>query len=469
MGKTYWGQLFWEMIAFQALRPRSPLAASLRRPATFGLQCVAFFVFAVALRRRLRGCPRDDRHRPARLATRPQSRQGHTPRRLVLRRAARPYGAIKFTTLLAGFAVAIAVALALYRRAPRTAAIIASVFAVATVALWLLCGQNPLNIPAYLLASLEVSSGYNNAMSLPTPHEPFISGLAVAGLLGLALAFHLFTSKRRPLAIATAVLCAAFLFLNWKHGFVRADGHMIGFFICALLPITAFPRLFGVANRSITYLVLLPAGILAVLGIEQALPGMARGIFAQQQDRAWGNIHAFTHWQEFRDGLRAKMHDQRVQNDLHDVRDRIGNATVDVLGFEQAVALFNKFNYRPRPVFQSYGVYNAPLARRNLDYYAAPGAPSTSAQDPDHRQPPSLDGPTRSSSTTSSTPTTTSSRRKVGSSGTAGPTPPPPNASPPAASAPSPPHSASPSTSANSPRSRSGSPSISALPPRPYP
>jgi len=31
---------------------------------------------------------------------------------------------------------------------------------------------------------------------------------------------------------------------------------------------------------------------------------------------------------------------------------------LDVLGFEQAVPLFNDFNYRPRPVFQSYsGLY----------------------------------------------------------------------------------------------------------------
>ena len=377
MGKTYWGQLFWEMIAFQALQ--SVLAAWLlvsvgrRLP---GLQRVAFIAFAI-----LFGVVYEDAlemiviallgWRLIRKADKDSPRTGWFSAVLLAL-----YGAIKFTNLLlAGFAVAIAVALALYRRAPRIAAGIATVFAGATVALWLLCGQNPLHIPAYLLASLEVSSGYNNGMSLPTPQAPFISGLVVAGLLVLALAFHLCTSKRRSLAIATTALCAAFLFLNWKHGFVRADGHMIGFFICALLPITAFPRLFGVTNRWITYLVLLPAGLLAVLGIDQALPGMARGIFAQQQDRVWGNIQSFAHWQEFRDGLRAKMHDQRVQNDLHDVRDHIGGATIDVLGFEQAVALFNKFNYRPRPVFQSYSAYNAPLARRNLDYYASAGAP----------------------------------------------------------------------------------------------
>ena len=378
MGKTYWGQLFWEMIAFQAFQAAlvAWLFVSVGRRLS-GLHRVAFFAFAV-----LFGVVYEDALEMIaiallgwRLVLKADKDEPRTDWLAAALLAL--YGAVKFTNLLlAGFAVAIAIGLALYRHAPRVAAHIAAIFAATTVALWLLCGQNPLNIPAYLIASLEVSSGYNNAMSLPTPQAPFVSGLIVAGLLLPALAFHVCTSERRPRAIATAALCAAFLFLNWKHGFVRADGHMIGFFICALLPITAFPRLFGVTNRWIAYLVLLPAGLFAVLGIEQALPGMARGIIAQQQDRVWSNIHSFTHWQEFRDGLRAKMHDQRVQNDLHDVRDRIGGATVDVLGFEQAIALFNKFNYRPRPAFQSYGVYNAPLARRNLDYYAAAAAPA---------------------------------------------------------------------------------------------
>jgi hypothetical protein len=378
MGKTYWGQLFWEMIAFQAFQ--ATLAAwlfvSVGRRLSL-LPRIAFFAFAV-----LFGVVYEDAlemivivllgWRLVRKADKDKPRAGWCITALLAL-----YGAVKFTNLLlAGFAVAIAVALALYRRAPRVAMRVAAVFVVSTVAIWLLCGQNPLNIPAYLVASLEVSSGYNNTMSLPTPQAPFVSALAVAGLLILALALNIRASERRPRAVALTALFAAFLFLNWKHGFVRADGHMIGFFICALLPITAFPRLLGAANRWIAFLVLLPAGLLAVRGIDQALPGMPRGLFAQQRNRVCDNIRSFAHWQEFRDGLRAKMHEQRVQNDLHEVRDRIGDATIDVLGYEQAIALFNKFNYRPRPVFQSYSAYNAPLARRNLAYYDSAAAPA---------------------------------------------------------------------------------------------
>jgi hypothetical protein len=381
MGKTYWGQLFWEMIAWQAFQ--AMLAAWLFTSEGRKLPPVSrFFFYAFAA---LFGVVYEDALEMIVIALlgwrllrqvddEEQPRSGWFYAALLAL-----YGAVKFTNLLlAGVAVGIAVGLALLRRAPRVATITAATFGGTTLALWLLCGQNPLNLPAYLLASLEISSGYNDAMSIPTPDAPFVSGLLVVGLLAAYLALHVATSARRAFAVANTLLCALFLFLNWKHGFVRSDGHMIGFFICALLPVTAFPALFADApsRRWIRRALLVPAGILCVIGIEQALPSMARSIASQLQDRLWARGYEITHWDSFRQGLRDKMREQRLQHDLHFVRKEIGDASVDILGHEQAIALFNKFNYRPRPVFQSYSAYNTALARRNLDYYASPAAPA---------------------------------------------------------------------------------------------
>ncbi|HLP03537.1 MAG TPA: hypothetical protein VK163_16030 [Opitutaceae bacterium] len=381
MAKTYWGQLFWEMIAWQALQ--AMLAAWLFTSEGRKLPPLSrFFFYAFAA---LFGVVYEDALEMIviallgwrllrQLGDEDEPRSGWLYAALLAL-----YGAVKFTNLLlAGVAVGVAVALALLRRAPRPAAITAATFAVATLAIWLLCGQNPLNLPAYLLASLEVSSGYNDAMSIPTPDAPFLSGLIVVGLLAVYLALYVATSARRTFAAANALLCALFLFLNWKHGFVRSDGHMIGFFICALLPITAFPALLADApeRRWLRRALLVPAGVFCVVGIEQALPSMARSIVGQLQDRLVARSQELTDWKNFRDGLRAKMHEQRLQHDLHFVRKEVGDASIDILGHEQAIALFNKFNYRPRPVFQSYSVYNAALARRNLDYYASPAAPA---------------------------------------------------------------------------------------------
>ncbi len=53
----------------------------------------------------------------------------------------------------------------------------------------------------------------------------------------------------------------------------------------------------------------------------------------------------------------------------------VDSASVDVLGFEQSVAIFNGFNYQARPVFQGYSAYTPYLSRLNYDYCSGENAP----------------------------------------------------------------------------------------------
>ncbi len=380
MGNTYWGQLFWPMIAWQALQALgfgALLVAESRR--LTGVSRAFFLLFVLLL-----GLIYEDAlHmiiiallglRLVRNAGNEEEAVPHIWGSLALGVLA----VIKFTDLmLGGFALLVAAGLALYRRTPRAAVINAVCFGGAFLALWLLCGQNPLNIPVFIRDSLQISSGYNSTMSLPTPAAPLQSGLIVAGLVAAYLALQVLASPRRPVAIATTLVAAAFLYLDWKHGFLRADGHMIGFFICALLPITAFPALLddAPARRWLRRSLLLGAGLFALIGIEQALPGVVRGCANQLEDRLWTRVSAILNWSEFRQQFRTQMATLRETHALPEVRNVVGNETVDVLGFEQGIVLFNKFNYLPRPVFQSYSVYTPRLARKNLDFYASARAP----------------------------------------------------------------------------------------------
>ena len=45
------------------------------------------------------------------------------------------------------------------------------------------------------------------------------------------------------------------------------------------------------------------------------------------------------------------------------------STTLDVLNWNSALALDSTFQFRPRPVFQSYAAYSMPLARKNLDAF----------------------------------------------------------------------------------------------------
>jgi hypothetical protein len=58
------------------------------------------------------------------------------------------------------------------------------------------------------------------------------------------------------------------------------------------------------------------------------------------------------------------------------VRAAVGSATIDQFGFEQAMLMFNRLNYRPRPVLQGYQTYSGPLAQLNEDFYLSDRAPA---------------------------------------------------------------------------------------------
>jgi hypothetical protein len=57
------------------------------------------------------------------------------------------------------------------------------------------------------------------------------------------------------------------------------------------------------------------------------------------------------------------------------LRERIGQARVDVFGEGQVYALLNQLNYHPRPVFQSYLACTPRLMLLNEQFYASPAAP----------------------------------------------------------------------------------------------
>lgn len=286
--------------------------------------------------------------------------------------------AIKFTNLmLAGFVVLVASGLDVALKRPGEAVRKLLWFFGTFLFIWVLCRQNLLNLPAYFRNSLEISSGYEQTMGLPTPPAALWKGLVVLGVLIVYALLHIFSSADRRRGVAGALVLGAFVYLNWKHGFVRADGHMIGFFICALVPITAFPALLddGPRFRRLQRWLLVPAGFLCVLGLEDALPGMARASLQLFQDRVWANSYNTAHFSQWKLSYRDALRGMRAENEFPKTKAVVGDASIDVFGHNQSIALFNRFNYRPRPVIQGYSAYTPALTQLNADYYASDRAP----------------------------------------------------------------------------------------------
>ncbi len=285
---------------------------------------------------------------------------------------------IKFTNLmLVALAVFVVVAHALWRRRGREAALIGGVFVGGFIVLWLGCGQNPLNLPGYLRTSWSISQGYTAAMGLSTPWAPLWKAFVVLGAIGSYLLGHLILNADKPRALANAALLAGFIFMNWKHGFVRADGHMIGFFFCALLPLAAYPRLLDDPPRfrRLHYVVFIAAGLMSLWGIESSLYGVVRGCAGIIQNKIWTNLEWTLKPADTQRLYAEKLRIQHETSDLAKTRELVGRASLDVLGFEQATAIFNGFNYQPRPAIQSYSVFTPLLARLNGAFYASDRAP----------------------------------------------------------------------------------------------
>ena len=287
-------------------------------------------------------------------------------------------GMTKFTNLiLTLFTLVVLCGHELAARRWRAALSLASWFFGSFLTLWVIFRQNLLSIPTYLLNSLEISAGYEMTMGLATPTPQLAIGLMVALTLLAYIAVHLWQQPDRRRGIASVLMLGAFIYLNWKHSFIRSDGHMIGFFICALLPITAFPSLLndGPKHRRLWHSILLPAGGLCLMAIDLTLPGFSRGLLGRTQEQIYSTTSNALNLKTVQSGYEQQLRAEKKSYDLPHIRAIVGRASLDVVGFTQAVALYNNFNYRPRPVFQSYSAYTPKLAALNFAYYASAAAP----------------------------------------------------------------------------------------------
>lgn len=285
---------------------------------------------------------------------------------------------VKFTNMLLGLIlVLLAGGLELWYRRRISALRVPGLYLGFFLLGWMLCGQHLGNIPAYLRSSWEISQGYQDAMGMSCPPSQLYLGVTVLLLVVTYVLLNFATHADRVRSAALTLGAGAYIYLNWKHGFIRADGHQVGFYYAALSLIVTAPLLLEDAPRfrRIKHLVLTVAVLLSLLSMEMVLPGLVRGILGAAQHEVDLNVHFAAGLANDRRLYDSKLQLEKDALDLLKTKTTVGRATVDVLGFEQGVAIFNDFNYQPRPVFQGYSAYTPYLARLNYDYYASDRAP----------------------------------------------------------------------------------------------
>ena len=274
----------------------------------------------------------------------------------------------KFTfTLLAGAGVALAAASLLWRGWRRRAAETVLVFMLCFLVWWLAAGQSLASLPAWVLASWEIASTYPQAMAIEESTACFLVGLSVAGIAVIAVWRRATPRIDRREAWPAALFLAGAWFLAWKHGYTRADGHMLHFLLVSLLLFIALPGLFmGVLSPRWTCLGLL----LCLAGISLTSPGLLSSSGQVARSRLYDGWRMLTAPAE----IRSRFAD--IPRSLPpSLRAAVGSASVDLTGAMQSLVLEPGIRYQPRPVFQSYSAYSLALQERNLDFFRSARAP----------------------------------------------------------------------------------------------
>ncbi len=237
---------------------------------------------------------------------------------------------------------------------------------------WLVAGQSLSVLPAWLARSWEVSSGYPQAMNLDEKPAVFFAGLTVAILCAAQISYSFFRMKawRESLPILAFVTIA--VFLAWKHGFVRADGHTVGFFSFVGIFSVAWPAMLPATGRT-RWFGIIP--LCCLLGFWLADVTLFNYVGKNVRQRFGMNLQLLIHPTARQAGFLAGLQETSERLSLPAARAEIGLHTVDFINDQQGYLFANQLNYDPRPVPQSYSAYTPSLLARNAEFFRSGAAP----------------------------------------------------------------------------------------------
>ncbi len=283
-------------------------------------------------------------------------------------------GLMKGTNALVATAAIAAVFLQGIVRGKSTRALATGALALAVFLTgWLTARQSLGNLPAYLRGVWELTNGYNSTMGLESGSFELRTGLSIAAGLALLFVSTAWSARRDLPSLITVLFLAGFSFLKWKHGFVRADGHVFIFYNYAVL---AMPALWLVSNdrpqhASKFWRILTPLVSAAVFVIAASAASEFRWLrlieMAATTPRTFFAHASFLSSPRLNEQAReTELNQHRRTADLPQIRAEVGKDTIDFFGYEEGILLLNGLNYSPRPMGGgTFNVYTRYLQEKN--------------------------------------------------------------------------------------------------------
>jgi hypothetical protein len=285
---------------------------------------------------------------------------------------------LKFTyLLLAACGVGTAGACWALHGYSRRATLLAGGFSLGVVAAWCASGQSLDNLYPYLRRSIELSSGYADAMGIDERMDQFAWGAAVA-VACLVFVWRVWVASTPSEFRKGAALFLGFsLFVMWKESYIRADivplgGHIFGLFAyVSILSCIAGGYLFA-EDRWYWFD---GASILCLAGLACFNPLYFERVGRVEWERIYGNWVALRRLPELPADWQRSYEASRQKHALPRIRAAVGRGTVDVYNYQTAIPLLNGLNLTTRPIFQSYSAYTPGLEGWNLRFFQSANAP----------------------------------------------------------------------------------------------
>ncbi len=256
-----------------------------------------------------------------------------------------------------------------YKKQKNISAIILISFPVSMILFWILTGQPISGLSSYLINVMPIISGYTDSMAIGfEPEEIIFYILASTAILSI-IATAKSSSFYSKFFLFSSV--GLFLFLAFKAGFIRHDGHAI---ICGIAVITATFLLPFVLEHTQFIKVFVFSVFTWAIFDQSYIKTSTKTIFDNIKNTyisAYAGLESrVVNNHELYNAFNKKIDSLKLESQLPNL-----TGTTDIYSYDQADLIASGNQWRPRPVFQSYSTYTPKLAQINASCLISKNAP----------------------------------------------------------------------------------------------
>ncbi|MCB1120383.1 MAG: hypothetical protein KJT03_02440 [Verrucomicrobiae bacterium] len=234
------------------------------------------------------------------------------------------------------------------------------------VLIWVTIGQNLLTLPSYFQNSLSISQGYLWNMQSKDPGSLIVFLVFFLILASIPIFLACLFRRKEQDSWLVLIIASATIFLAWKAGITRAGSHFVLFMQTAMVISFILKPYLSFRILPWTWVIVLVGSYF--FAIKSFYPGGTENLIKATKRVYKNNYNLLTNSQTTQLMFKDIIPRTKREQALPEIREVVGNASVDVLHFQQAILFLNDLNYHPRPTVQNYQAYNHHLLSLNLQH-----------------------------------------------------------------------------------------------------